>query len=111
MTSGRDGGTVGGSVRSSAGTLGVGSGADRALFRMMWKHVVQIVGHRGYIATAARWRVSPSSATGTVAPAPQTHLLGMGCKHWSERGAVSAANCSKSPGMGVKGKKEREAGG
>ena len=24
---------------------------------------------------------------------PQTDLLGMGCDHWSERGAISAANC------------------
>ena len=105
-------GTVGGRVRScirsSAGTLGVGSGAGRALLRMMWKHVVQIVGHCGYIATAARWRASLSLATGTVASAPETHLLGMGCKHWSERGG---SQCSKSSGMGVKGTKERGAGG
>ena len=81
-------GTVGGHGGSSADTLSVGSAAGRAPFRMMWKHVV----YRGYIA-AARWRASPSSATDTVASAPQTHLLGMGCKHWSERGAISAANC------------------
>ena len=83
---------MGGRGGSSADTLVVGF-AGRALFGMMWKHVVQIVGHRGYIATAARWRASPCSATDTVASAPQTHLRGMGCGHWSERGAISAANC------------------
>ena len=35
---------------------------------------------------------------------PQKDLLGMGCKHRSEKGAITAANC---PGMGVKGKEER----
>ena len=86
-------GTVGGRGRSSADTLSVGFGPGRAPFRMTWKHVVQIARHLGYITTAARWRVSPSAATDTVASAPQTHLLGIGSKHWSERGAISAANC------------------
>ena len=96
-------GTVGG--LASADTLGIGSGAGRALFRMMWKHVVQIVGHRGYIATAAHWRASPSSATGNVASAPQTHLSGMGCKHWSEKGGQSVHQivrhgCERQEGKG-----------
>ena len=33
------------------------------------------VGHRGYIATAPRWRASPSSATGTVASVPTNRLI------------------------------------
>ena len=92
MTSSKAAGTVGRCVTSSAGTLGVSFGAGRVLFRMMWKHVVQIVGHCGYIATAALWRASPNSATGTFASVLQAHLVGMGCKHWSEKGAVSATN-------------------